>query len=47
MAVGLVGFVIDQSLQLSNSISANSQVGSITRNELTLPDTNFESVSID
>ena len=47
MVVGLVGFVIDQSLQLSNSISANSQVGSITRNELTLPDTNFESVSID
>ena len=46
MVVGLVGFVIDQSLQLSNSISATSQVGSINKNELTSPDTNFESVSI-
>ena len=47
MVVGLVGFVIDQSLQLSNSISANSQVGSINKNELTSSDTNFEFVSID
>ena len=46
MVVGLVGFVIDQRLQLSNSISATSQVGSINKNELTSPDTNFESVSI-
>ena len=45
--VGLTGFVTDQKLQISNSISASGQVESISNNESTLPDSNSESVSID
>ncbi len=47
IVVGLTSFVIDQNLQLTNSISANSPVGSINKNELTLPDSNSDIVSID
>ena len=45
--VGLTGFVTDQKLQISNSISASDHVESISNNESTLPDSNSESVSID
>lgn len=45
--VGLTCFVTDQKLQISNSISANGQVESISNNESTLPYSNSESVSID
>ncbi len=47
IVVGVASFVINQYLQLSNSISASSPVGSINNNELTLPDGNSEFVSID
>lgn len=47
MVFGLTGFAIDQNLQLSNSTSTSGQLGSISNNEFTLPDSNSEFVSID
>jgi pimeloyl-ACP methyl ester carboxylesterase len=45
--VALTSFVIDQNLQLSNSISASSQVGSNNNNGSTLPHSNSEFFSFD
>jgi hypothetical protein len=47
MVIGLTGFTIDQNLQLSNSTSTSGQLGSISNNEFTVPDSNSEFVSID